>query len=150
WDALPNRSWLGKTQVIPKQVVQHGPRSVGELLCEVNNEKLELLPNINVSVRINSRERINVLTIPRGAVEAEDGRRFVFVVLRNALGVGKATLEKREIHVGIADATSYEVDGGLQEGEMVALPGDVDLKDGMAVKIMNTDASYIRGRSNDN
>src|SRR6266478_1211512 len=147
WDALPNRTWTGKTQVIPKQVVQRQARSVGELLCEVNNDKLELLPNINVSVRINSRERINVLTVPRGAVEAQGGQRFVFVVLRNALGVGKATLEKREIRVGIADATNYEVLGGLQEGEMVALPGDVDLKDGMPVKIVNTDASYIRGRS---
>ena len=147
WDALPNRTWMGKTQVIPKQVVPRGARSVGELLCEVNNDKLELLPNINVDVRIKSRERINVLTVPRGAVEAQGGQRFVFVVLRNALGVGKATLEKREIRVGIADATNYEVLGGLQEGEMVALPGDVDLKDGMPVKIVNTDASYIRGRS---
>jgi HlyD family secretion protein len=150
WDALPNRTWMGKTQVIPKQVVQRQARSVGELLCEVNNDKLELLPNINVNVRINSRERIGVLTVPRGAVEAENGRRFVFVVLRNALGVGKATLEKREIHVGIADATNYEVTGGLNEGEIVALPGDVDLKDGMAVTIVNTDASYIRGRTDAN
>jgi len=148
WDALPNRAWMGKTQVIPKQVVARGARSVGELLCEVNNDKLELLPNINVNVRINSRERINVLTVPRGAVDAEGGRRFVFVVLRNALGVGsKATLQKREIRVGIADATNYEVVSGLEEGEMVALPGDVDLKDGMPVKITNTDASYVRGRS---
>jgi HlyD family secretion protein len=150
WDALPNRAWMGKTQVIPKQVVVHGPRSVGELLCEVDNHKLELLPNINVNVRINSSERVNVLTVPRGAVEAQDGRRFVFVVLRNALGVGKATLERREIHVGIADATDYEVVSGLQEGEMVALPGDVDLKDGMPVRIVKTDASYIRGRSEAN
>jgi HlyD family secretion protein len=147
WDALPNRAWMGTTAVIPKQVVQHGARSVGELLCEVNNDKLELLPNINVNVRINSRERINVLTVPRGAVDAEGGRRFVFVVLRNALGVGKATLQKREIRVGIADAANYEILSGLQEGEMVALPGDVDLKDGMPVKITNTDASYVRGRS---
>ena len=147
WDALPNRTWMGKTQVIPKQVVARNARSVGELLCEVNNDKLELLPNINVDVRIKSHERINVLTVPRGAVEAEGGQRFVFVVLRNTLGVGKATLEKRQIHVGIADATNYEVLGGLQEGEMVALPGDVDLKDGMPVRIIDTDASYIRGRS---
>jgi HlyD family secretion protein len=147
WDALPNRNWMGKTQVIPKQVVARGARSVGELLCEVNNDKLELLPNINVNVRINSRERINVLTVPRGAVDAQGGRRFVFVVLRNTLGVGKATLQKREIRVGIADAANYEVLDGLQEGEMVALPGDVDLKDGMPVKITNTDASYVRGRS---
>src|ERR1700738_3325568 len=150
WDALPNRTWMGKTQVIPKQVVARGPRSVGELLCEVDNQKLELLPNINVNVRINSRERVNVLTVPRGAVEAQEGRRFVFVVLRNALGVGKATLERREIHVGIADATNYEVVSGLQEGEMVALPGDVDLKDKMPVRIVNTDVSYIRGRSESN
>jgi HlyD family secretion protein len=150
WDALPNRTWMGKTQVIPKQVVQRQARSVGELLCEVNNDKLELLPNINVDVRINSRERTGVLTVPRGAVELENGRRFVFVVLRNALGVGRATLEKREIHVGIANAANYEVIGGLNEGEMVALPGDVDLKDGMAVKIVSTDASTIRGRTDAN
>ena len=28
---------------------------------------------------------------------------------------------------------------------MVALPGDAVLHDGMAVKIVNTDASYVRG-----
>ena len=141
WDALANRSWVGKTEIIPKQVVPHGTRSVGELLCAVNNDKLELLPNINVNVRINSRERMNVLAVPRGAVESEGGHRYVFVVKPNQLSVGKSTLEKREIRVGIADATSYEVMSGLQEGEMVALPGDTDLKDGMAVQVVNTNAA---------
>jgi RND family efflux transporter MFP subunit len=141
WDALPNRSWQGRTEIIPKQVVPHGTRSVGELLCAVNNDKIELLPNINVNVRINSRERLNVLAVPRGAVASEGGRRYVYVVKPNELGVGKSLLEKREIKVGIADATSYEVMSGLQEGEMVALPGDTDLHDGMAVKVVNTNAS---------
>src|ERR1700686_3744900 len=140
WDALPNRSWIGRTAVIPKQVVQRGTRSVGELLCEVNNDNLELLPNINVSVRINSKERTNVLTVPRGAVQADADRRFVFVVKRMGLGGGKSALEKREIRVGIADSTNYEVVSGLQEGEMVALPGDIELRDGMPVRVMNTDA----------
>jgi len=90
-------------------------------------------------VRINSRVRLGVLAVPRGAVEAEGGRRFVFVVRRNQLGV-KSTLEKREIHVGIADATNYEVVSGLQEDEMVALPGDVDLRDGMDVIVVNSTA----------
>jgi len=145
WDALPSRSWVGKTEIVPKQVVQHGTRSVGELLCTVNNEKLELLPNINVNVRINSKERVNVLAVPRGAVEAEAGRRFVFVIKESQLGVGKSTLEKREVHVGIADATSYEITSGLQESEMVALPGDVDLRDGMPVQVVNTETSNGRG-----
>jgi multidrug efflux pump subunit AcrA (membrane-fusion protein) len=63
----------------------------------------------------------------------------VFVVKRNQLSVSKSTLEKREIHVGIADAINYEVVSGLQEGELVALPGDVDLRDGMTVTVIITE-----------
>jgi len=150
WDALPNRSWEGKTTVIPKQVVSRGSRSVGELLCSVNNEKLELLPNINVDVRISARERNGVLTVPRSAVSSSGGMRFVFVVKDGGLNVGKNTLEKRPIVVGIADAANYEVIAGLSGGELVALPGDFDLRDGMLVKVTNPDASDYLGRSNGN
>src|SRR5258708_39530239 len=94
WDALPSRSWVGRTEILPKQVVPHQNRSVGELLCAVNNDKLELLPNINVNVRINSRERIGVLAVPRGAVAGEGGRGYVFLGGRNQLGVGKTHMEK--------------------------------------------------------
>jgi HlyD family secretion protein len=143
WDALPNRIWQGRTEVVPKQVVPRGSRSVGELLCSVDNNKLELLPNTNVNVRINSQERLNVVAIPRGSVETQGSDRFVFVVKNS---VGKSILEKRPIRVGIADATSYEVVSGLQEGEIVALPGDVDLRDGMSVKITNMDISNLKGK----
>jgi hypothetical protein len=101
-------------------------------------------------VRINSQERSNVLTVARGAVAAEGNERFVFVVRGREFGVGKSKLEKRDIHVGIADATNYEVTNGLKENELVALPGDTDLKDGMAVRVMNTDNSNVRGRADAN
>jgi len=138
WDALPNRTWQGKTEVIPKQVVARNTRSVGELLCSVPNDKLELLPNINVNVRINSRERIGVLSIPRGAVQIDGTHRYVYVITDDALGVNRSKLEKREIRVGIASATDYEILSGLIEGDKVALPGDVELKDGMAVRVVQT------------
>ena len=77
-------------------------------------------------------------------MEGEGSKRYVYVVKHGELG--KSRLERREIQVGIADSTSYEVVSGLKEGEMVALPGDVDLKDGMVVRIMNTDDSAIRAR----
>jgi HlyD family secretion protein len=146
WDALPNRVWTGRTEIIPKQVVARNTRSVGELLCAVDNQRLELLPNINVDVKIHSNERTNVLTVPRAAVDAESGHRYVFVVTKSALG--KSRLERREIQLGIADSTNFEVISGLQENEMVALPGDAVLHDGMAVKIVNTDDAYVRGHSN--
>jgi len=142
WDALPNDSWQGKTEIIPKQVVARNLRSVGELRCSVDNDKLQLLPNVNVNVKINSKERTNVIAVPRGAVETENSKRYVFVVKS---GVGDSRLEKREIQTGIADATSFEVLSGLQADEVVALPGDVDLKDGMIVKVVHMDNSNVKG-----
>jgi HlyD family secretion protein len=142
WDALPNRTWTGRTEMTPKQVVPRGSRSVGELLCSVENEKLELLPNTNVNVRINSRERLNVLAVPRGSVETLGGQSLVFVV---KAGVGKSMLEKRRIQVGIADATNCEVISGLTSDDTVALPGDADFHDGMSVKVVNLDTSYAAG-----
>src|SRR6266403_525946 len=83
-----------------------------------------------------------------GALAAEGGRRYVFVVKRNQLSVNKSILEKREIHVGIADATNYEVVSGLQEGELVALPGDVDLREGMTVTVISTEVFHFQERWN--
>ena len=134
WDALPNRVWEGKTEIIPKEVVARGLRNVGELLCSVHNDKLELLPNTDVNVRINLKERRNVLSVTRGAVETDNSQRYVFVVQD---GVGQSRLEKRLVQVGIADATSYEIVSGLGEGEVVAIPGDVELHDGMSVRVVN-------------
>jgi HlyD family secretion protein len=142
WDALPNRTWQGRTEMTPKQVVSHSSRSVGELLCSVENAKLELLPNTNVNVRINSRERLNVLAVPRGSVETIGGQSFVFVVNDS---VGKTVLEKRPIQVGIADATNYEVVSGLSVDDLVALPSDADFRDGMSVKVVNMDALNAPG-----
>jgi HlyD family secretion protein len=147
WDAMPNRIWQGVTETIPRQVVPRGTRSVGELLCSVNNDKLELLPNVNVNVRINSQERSNVLVIPRGTVASESGKRYVYVVKAAEFGVGKKVLEKREIQLGIADSVHYEVLSGLDTKDIVALPGDVELHDGMYVKIMNTESASAEGHT---
>ena len=145
WDAYPTRSWQGRTEVVPKQVVTRGTRSVGELLCSVDNDKLELLPNVNVTVRINSRDRKDVLTIPRGAVEFDGTRRYVFLVKGGGLGA-KSNLEKHEIRVGIADATRFEVTEGLTDKDLVALPGDLELRDGMSVVVTNLDSLNNEGR----
>ena len=127
WDAAPNRSWTGAIEVVPKTVVARGSRSVGEVLCAVANDKLELLPNINVNVRIRVREQSSALVVPRGAVRSENSARYVFLVEGN-------TLRKKAIKVGMAGATMYEVIEGLSAGDRVALPGAVELRDGLKVR----------------
>ncbi len=112
WDAHPDRVWSGRTEVVPKQVVAHGTRNVGELLCSVSNDRLELIP---------------VLVVPRGAVYVDGGKRFVFVVQDDRL-------HRREITVGITNPTMIEVLSGLQNGDVVALRGEVSLKENLHIR----------------
>jgi HlyD family secretion protein len=127
WEALPGRTWTGFTQEIPKQVVPHGMRSVAELLCSVDNSKLELLPNTNVNVKILVRERKNALAVPRGAVRETNGTHYVFVFDGDKV-------KRQNITLGVASASDYEVLSGLSDTDSVALPGDRTLRDGMSIR----------------
>jgi HlyD family secretion protein len=126
WDGLPGRVWNGRTETVPKQVTTQGVRSVGEVLCSVQNSNLELIPNLSVDVRIEWSARQNALVVPRGAVQSDGSQRFVFVV-------NDDTLHRRVVQLGIADPTLFEVVSGLKEGEQVALSGEITLRDGMTV-----------------
>jgi HlyD family secretion protein len=127
WDAKPGITWKGRTEQVPKQVVARGMRSVGEVLCSVDNGRLELLPNINVQVRIMVRELHGALVIPRAAVREDNGQRYVFVFQGN-------TVRRRDISVGVASASKYEVLSGLTTADRIAEPADLELMDGMEVR----------------
>ena len=129
WDAHPERTWSGRTGVVPKQVVTHGTRNVGELLCSVSNDRLDLLPNTTVDVHIHVSERPSVLVVPRGAVYIDGSKRFVFRVEDDHL-------HRRDIKVGIANPTIIEVLSGLQQGDVIALPGEVSLKENLRIRAM--------------
>ena len=126
WDGLPEHTWTGQTENVPKQVTMQGPRSVGEVLCSVQNSNLKLIPNLNVDVRIEWSQRQSVLVVPRGAVHSEGQQHFVFVV-------NDDTLHRQPVQLGISDPTVFEVVSGLNEGQQVALSGEITLRDGMTV-----------------
>jgi multidrug efflux pump subunit AcrA (membrane-fusion protein) len=98
------------------------------VLCSIDNDKLELLPNVNVDVHILVHGRQGALVVPRAAVRYDNGQHFVFVY-------GGDKIHRRDITVGIASAQKYEVISGLQLGDRVVLPGDMQvLRDGMDVR----------------
>jgi multidrug efflux pump subunit AcrA (membrane-fusion protein) len=100
---------------------------VGEVLCSVENDKVELLPNINVEVHIVVRQRPGVLVVPRVAVRYDNGQHYVFVF-------DGEKLHRRDITVGVASSDKYEVVSGLSLGDRIAVPGDIDVKDGMEIR----------------
>jgi HlyD family secretion protein len=127
WDAKPGRIWTGHTEQVPKQVVSRGMRSVGEVLCSIDNDKLDLLPNTNVQVKIMVRERRGAVVVPRAAVREDKGGHYVFLIDGNKV-------RRRNISVGIASTSKYEVISGLNVSDRVAEPIDQTLKNGMEVR----------------
>jgi HlyD family secretion protein len=126
WDALPTRVWMGMIEQLPTTISTRGSRNVGEVLCSVNNDAAELLPNTNVTVRIRIADRENVLTVPRAAVRTEGGKRYVFVVEDNKL-------RNREVMVGISNPTTYQILSGITEQDAIALQADTELREGQTV-----------------
>lgn len=132
WDALPNRTWTGQTTQIPREVVARNTRSVGEVLCSVDNSDQRLIPNINVNVRIEERHRSGVLVVPRGAVIFSGSHRYVFTIPPGDVDA-LTTVHRKEIHVGSSNASDFEVVSGLSAGDLIAVPGNFELKDEMRV-----------------
>ncbi len=126
WDAKPGRTWTGHTEEVPKQVVPRGMRSVGEVVCSIDNDKLDLLPNTNVQVKIMVRERHGVLVVPRAAVLGDYTQHYVYVFADDKV-------RRQDISVGVASTDKYEVVSGLGGNERVAEPGEVKLRDGMEI-----------------
>lgn len=135
WDAAPGQIWPGRTERLPKTVVARGNRNVGQVLCTVDNDRSPaLLPNVNVDVRIQIHERRNVLQVPRGAVRGDGPDRYVLVI-------EDGVLKRQAIQVGVGSVTTYEVLGGLRDGQLVAVLGDKELRAGMHVSVSTMEPS---------
>ena len=126
WDALPNRTWPGRVERLPKAIVARGSRNVGEVLCSVRNDQAELLPRTDIDARIQTAHHASALTVPRSAIRTEGARRYVFVV-------ASGHLRKQEVTPGVFTATDYEILSGLTEGDVVAIAGSAELHDKQAV-----------------
>jgi HlyD family secretion protein len=125
WDALPGKQWKGAVDRTPTQIVALGTRQVGEVLCLIDNRDGELLPGTNVNVEILSKVVNGALTIPKEAIQHQDGQTGVFVM-------NGQSVAWRKIALGVANTTRTQVDG-LNEGDAVALPAEKPLKNGTLV-----------------
>jgi len=118
WDALPGQHWKGTVERLPSEIKMAGTRSVGEVLCTVDNPARRLLPNVTVNVSIQTGRAENALSIPREAVVREARQSFVLTVDSGGM-VGRGPVK-----LGIQDPIQVEVLEGLAEGQLVLLPGE--------------------------
>jgi HlyD family secretion protein len=130
WDAKPSRVWHGHILQAPTTIISYGTRNVGECLISVDDAQGDLLPNTNVSAKVTTQKRTDVLSLPREALHTDGASNFVYKVV-------EGRLVKTPVEVGIGvNLTRFEVAAGINPGDTVALGAttDTDLKDGLRVK----------------
>jgi multidrug resistance efflux pump len=118
WDGLAGQQWHGTVERLPAAVERVGTRSVGEVLCVVENPGRRLLPEATVNVNVETGRGENVLVIPREAVLRQGGDAMVLVVN------GEGVVARQAVRLGIYDTTRIQVLEGLQEDQVVLLPGE--------------------------
>ncbi|WP_031498544.1 efflux RND transporter periplasmic adaptor subunit [Bryobacter aggregatus] len=127
WDALEGKTWRGHVDKVPTQIVPLGTRQVGEVECRIANANGDLLPGTNVNVTVQTRKQEGVLLVPKEAIRNRDGEAGVWVVQNGAL-------HWKKVETGAGNITNAIVLQGLQEGEVVVLGPETNLKAGAKVK----------------
>jgi HlyD family secretion protein len=113
WDAKPGQEWHGHILRTPISVIAYGTRNVGEVLVAIDDPDRGLLPNTNVTVTVTLASEPNALSMPRDALHSENGKYYVFKVVRNSL-------ERTSVTIGSPTLTQVPVLTGLKEGDWVA------------------------------
>lgn len=114
WDGMADRQWTGTVERPAEQVVELNNRSVGHVLCSIESEPKELIPNLNVNVEITTDLKSNVLTVSRSAVYNSDGEKAVMVM------EGEKAVSKPVI-VGLVTSEEIEILQGVEEGDIVVI-----------------------------
>jgi HlyD family secretion protein len=128
WSAVSNRMWTGHVERLPGTIVVRGERHIGEVICPLEDSS-QLIPNLDVDVRIRIQARPHTLLVPREAVRNSQAAPYVLVV-RDGI------LRRTPIVVDIANPTHAGILSGVNEGDVVAITGNVDLQEGMHVQVI--------------
>jgi HlyD family secretion protein len=128
WDALPGVSWQGVVGRLPSAVEMSGARSVGEVLCTIDNPGHRLLPNVTVDAEIRTGAAENALVIPREAVLREGERPYAL------LADDRGIVARHPVTLGIQDVNRVQVLEGLSENQVVLLPSEGVVSPGQKVR----------------
>ena len=131
WDAKPGRIWNGHIERTPVTVINLGTRSVGEVLVKIDDVDGDLLPDTNVTVTVTLSSEPNSLSVPREALRVENGKPYVFKVV-------KGGLKRTYVTTGTINLTQVAILSGLENGDLVAtgtLSGQ-PLQEGVPIKVV--------------
>lgn len=127
-DAYPDLDFGGTVTNIAPMV--KGKSKTLNVKVQIANPYRLLLPGMFVRVRVKIFETKNAIIIPRPALKKVKGAYHVFTVNPN----NKA--EFKTVKLGYVTTDNVQITEGLNEGDLVAVEGIEELKDGAKVQVM--------------
>jgi HlyD family secretion protein len=112
WDGLPNKKWKGMVEKPAEQVVSLNNRTVGYVICSIEGEPRELIPNLNIKVGITTARKEDALVVPRSAVFSPNGKPSV--LLPNGKNV-----QQKQVVLGLVTSEEIEILQGINAGDSV-------------------------------
>ncbi|MEX2499580.1 MAG: efflux RND transporter periplasmic adaptor subunit [Wenzhouxiangellaceae bacterium] len=134
-DAFPGQAFSG--EVLRISPVVDAETGTFKVTVTFSDDSGRLRPGLFGRVRVVHDNRLNVPLVPQSALLSEDGEVAVFVTRRNEDGSG-FTVERRTVKTGYSGAGSVEILEGLDEGETVVTGGKNSLRDGAAIRIIES------------
>lgn len=131
WAGRPGVTMHGKITRLPSTIMTYGTRNVGEVLVSIDDAGDSLLPNTNVTATVTTRRVENALTVPREALHIENGRDYVYTVVRGAL-------LRIPVRVGAVNLTAVQILSGIGVRQLVVLgtTNGAPITEGMPVRIV--------------
>lgn len=129
--ALPNLNLNGKVISVIPQASQNA--DTFEVWISLPNDKKELLPGMSTFARL--QEPLHAIVIPRLAVLNPDQNSAVFVVKD-----GRAY--EKQVQIGGYVGNNVIIEGGISDGDTVAVTGIDTLRNGQAVKVISVEQPH--------
>jgi len=109
-----------------------------KITIEMSDEERRIKPGMFGRISIVYDQHTNVLQIPRSAIIEEDGEKSVFVV-----NDGKAV--RQIVQTGYSKRGMIEISDGLVDDDQVVVVGQIGLKDGADVTVINAPNEAVDG-----
>ena len=101
-----------------------------KITIEISDSERRIKPGMFGRISVVYDQHVNVLQIPRGAILEEYGESVVFVVED-----GKAV--RKVVQTGYSEGGLVEISEGIADEDLVVTVGQVGLKEGAAVTVIN-------------
>ena len=126
-DAYPGKTFNAKIERVHPRIEWHSRTRIVEIRI---TEPVKLIPRMFARVSVQGRVIENAIVIPDAAIITTPRGDHVVFVVKN----GKA--EMRKIKIGLEKKDQIHILEGIQADEMVITAGNLNLKNGAAVKII--------------